>query len=164
MTRRIRRFALTVAVAAALSGTMASGLFAADDAAGKSEKKPEVKKAEAKKPAAKPRYAEMDYGPFLTASFVCDPRAKFENGPGSFTGDSVARGVAIKLEDDWNSGVIFDMDLMRVAAGWTGGPIQFKGLIGDGGHGWDPMPSLPPTFQTPHLPGWADKSGSFKDP
>src|SRR4051794_7509274 len=115
MTRRIRRFALTVAAAAALSGTVASGLFAADTAGktDKTEKKPEAKKAEGKKPANKPKYAEMDYGPFLTASFVCDPRAKFDNGPGSFTGDSVARGVAIKLEDGWDSGVIFDMDLMR---------------------------------------------------
>lgn len=113
----------------------------------------------------------MDYGPFLTASYVCDPRAGFDNGPGSFTGDSVARGIAIKLADNWDAGIVFDADLMRVAEGWTDGAaagngsgLKMRGLIGDGAHGWNPSPTVAPVFQTPHLPGWANKAGSFADP
>lgn len=118
-------------------------------------------KAVVKKPAL---WAEMDYGPFLTASIISDPRAKFDNGPGSFTGDSTARGIAIKLSDNWGDGVVFDMDLMRVSAGWMDGSLTLHGLIADGSHGPGPTVGVPPNFQAPHLPGWAGPDGSFNDP
>ena len=155
-------------MAAVFSGGLTSTVLAADP--------PQTATKPTAKPAAKPKaentvgkkggpkYAQMDYGPFLTASFVSDPRAAYDNGPGALTGDSTARGIIVKLSDDWETGIVYDADLMRVSLGWTNGGLLLKGLIGDGGHGWSPMPSVPPLFQTPHEPGFADKSGSFKDP
>ncbi|HEX8912122.1 MAG TPA: DUF6797 domain-containing protein [Humisphaera sp.] len=165
MFRPARRSALRLAALSAVLGFTALPAFAAD--------KPADKPADAKKPvdakkpakAEKPkRWEQMDYGPFLTASIISHPAAKFDNGPGSFTGDSTARGVAIKLSDGWKDGIVFDMDLMRMSAGWTDGSLKLVGLIADGGHGMSPTIGVPPLFQTPHLPGWAGPSGDFKDP
>ncbi|QOV91017.1 DUF6797 domain-containing protein [Humisphaera borealis] len=131
------------------------------------EKKPDAKApVQQPKPAPKKsaRWSEMDYGPFLTASIISHPQAKFDNGPGSFSGDSTARGVAIKLSPDWKDGVVFDMDLMRMSAGWVDGSLKLVGLIADGGHGMSPTIGVPPMFQTPHLPGWAGPSGGINDP
>jgi glucose/arabinose dehydrogenase len=153
----VRTAATTAAVLAALAG----GAWAAD-AKQATAKPADAKKADPKKPA--PRWAQMDYGPFLTASVISDPRAKFDNGPGSFSGDSTARGVLIQLSDDWRDGVVFDMDLMRVSAGWVDGSLKLSGLIADGAHGPGPTVGVPPLFQTPHLPGWAGADGSFADP
>src|SRR4051794_39546505 len=153
---KLNRSRLLVAAAAALFACSTSSL-AADD-------KPEPKKSETKKEKKRERYAEMDYGPFLTASIISDPRAKFDNGPGSFSGDSTARGIAIKLSDDWRDGIVFDMDLMRVSAGWMDGSLKLVGLISNGDHGPGPTIGVPPLFQTPHLPGWAGPDGTFNDP
>ena len=98
------------------------------------------------------RWQKMDYGPFMQYSYVTWPNTVFDNGPGSFTGDSTARGIALKLSEDWESGVIFDTDLMRVAAGWTGGPLKWRGLIFDGGHGWNPTLSNTPVPKTTRRP------------
>ena len=152
MKRSRSRILARLAIAGAVAG------FGAQLHAAEPTKKP----ADAKKPT--PRWAQMDYGPFLTASVISDPRAKFDNGPGSFTGDTTARGVAIKLSDDWKDGVVFDMDLMRVSAGWVDGSLKLTGLIADGSHGPGPTLGVPPLFQTPHLPGWAGADGSFADP
>lgn len=108
----------------------------------------------------KPGY---DYGPFLSASFVLKPGAKFDNGSGNFDGPVVARGVAVKFADDWSAGAVFDTDTLRWAAGWTGGPLKFTGVIFDGSHGPAPTLTVPPTFTSPEGPGWA-KEGSFADP
>src|SRR5436305_4634841 len=109
-------------------------------------------------------YDQMDYGPFLSASFISSPTAEYNNGPGSFNVDSTARGIIIKLEDNWNTGIVFDADTMRMSVGWHGGPLWLRGLIGDGDHGWSPMPRVLPTFLTPNGPGWANADGSFEDP
>ena len=154
MSNRLRRYAAAVTLFAAVYGGSTS---AVDDV-----KKP-VKVASPRKEAPK-RYELMDYGPFLSASFISWPTAEYDNGPGAFTGDSTARGIAIKLSDGWNDGIVFDADTLRMSVGWHGGPIRFRGLIGDGAHGWDPMPSIAPTFQTPNGPGWANAEGSFEDP
>jgi hypothetical protein len=144
--------------AAVLLGILsASHLRAADDTA-----KP-LKPVAVRKESPR-QYDLMDYGPFLSASFISWPTAEFDNGPGSFTCDSTARGIAIKLSDGWNDGIVFDADTMRMAVAWHGGPIRFRGLIGDGDHGWSPMPTVLPTFQTPNGPGWANAEGSFEDP
>jgi glucose/arabinose dehydrogenase len=136
------------------AGMIPSSALAADKP--KSEKK--------EKPKKDAPYDRMDYGPYLSASFISHPAAKYDNGPGTFSSDSTARGFAIKLADGFESGLIFDSDLMRTSCAWTEGSLRFRGLIGDGEHGWDPGPTLPPLFETPHLPGWADANGSFADP
>ncbi|HLX62381.1 MAG TPA: DUF6797 domain-containing protein [Planctomycetota bacterium] len=119
----------------------------------------------------KPIYDRMDYGPFLAASILSEPTAEFDNGTGNFTigknkayCDVTVRGIAIRLTDDWNAGIVFDADACRMSAGWIGGPLKFRGLIGNGDHGPSPTLSVPPSFQVLYGPGWADKNGSFKDP
>jgi hypothetical protein len=111
---------------------------------------------------AKPKPAP-DTGPFLSASFILKPGAKFDNGTGNFDGPVVARGIAVKFADDWSAGAIFDTDTLRWAAGWTGGPLKFTGVIFDGAHGPSPTLTVPPSFTSPEGPGWA-KNGSFEDP
>jgi hypothetical protein len=105
----------------------------------------------------------MDFGPVLSCAVLSKPGATFDNTTGNFDGDVTPRGFLVKLADDWSAGVVFDSDNLRLSAGWMGTPIQFSGILFDGGHG--PSPSLggPPVFETPHGPGWA-KEGSFKDP
>ena len=105
----------------------------------------------------------MDYGPFLSCAVLSKTGAKFENGTGNFEGDVTARGILVKLADDWSDGIVFDADNLRMSAGWLGSPIKFIGVIFDGAHGPSPTLTAPPVFQTPHGPGWA-KKGSFKDP
>jgi len=121
-----------------------------------------------KKPAepAKPRpFMVMDYGPFLSASMMSDPKAKFRNGDGHFENSDVTpRGIAVKLADEWKDGIVFDCDTLRYSAGWMGGAFRLLGVPFDGAHGPGPTLGVPPTFVTPHCPGWADKTGSFKDP
>jgi len=148
------------ALAGAAGAFLGAGLICSP--AWAADKPKPAKKAD--KPKKDAPYDRMDYGPYLSASFISHPAAKYDNGPGAFSSDSTARGFAIKLADGFESGIIFDSDLMRISCAWTEGSLQFRGLIGDGAHGWDPGPKLPPLFETPHLPGWADANGSFKDP
>ena len=105
----------------------------------------------------------MDYGPFLSCAVLSKTGAKFDNGTGNFEGDVTARGIIVKLADDWSDGIVFDADNLRMSAGWLGSPIKFIGVIFDGAHGPSPTLTAPPVFQTPHGPGWS-KGGSFKDP
>lgn len=131
------------------------------------ESKPEPKKEEKKPeaPKAKARYMQMDYGPFLSASMMSDPKAKFRNGDGHFENSDVTpRGIAVRLADEWMDGIVFDCDTLRYSAGWMGGTFKLLGVPFDGAHGPGPTLGVPPTFVTPHCPGWADKTGSFKDP
>jgi len=152
--RRFQRQAAALVVAGAMLTPWCTWPAGAQDA-----------KPEQPKPAKKlPRWAEMDYGVFLSASIISHPQAKFDNSTGGFSGDVTARGIAIKLSDDWKDGVVFDADLMRMSAGWIDGGLQLTGLIADGSHGPSPKLATPPTFQTSHLPGWAGPDGSFKDP
>jgi len=120
---------------------------------------------ENKKPGTPPRYMQMDYGPFLSASMMSDPKAKFRNSDGMFEGSDVtAKGIAVRLSPDWMDGIVFDTDALRYSAGWMGGQFKLLGVPFDGAHGPGPTLGVPPTFQTPYGPGWADKTGSFKDP
>src|SRR5688572_3635792 len=90
-------------------------------------------KTQPKKPP--PRWLQMDYGPFLSMSIGDKLNAKFDNNTGHIEGDVVPRGIAIKLGDDWTSGVVFDADLCRLAYAWRGARLNFSGVIFDGGHG-----------------------------
>ncbi|MBI3881265.1 MAG: hypothetical protein HY301_14520 [Verrucomicrobia bacterium] len=77
-------------------------------------------------------------------------------------GDNAMKGIAIKLANGAN--ICFDTDLLRVSAGWTGNYMQFYGVTFNGMHGGWPVIAGEQRFGTPMLPGWADASGSFKDP
>ncbi|MEK9983825.1 MAG: DUF6797 domain-containing protein, partial [Opitutae bacterium] len=79
-------------------------------------------------------------------------------------GDNIAfRGNVIRLNEDGSAGVVFDMDTMRMAAGWTTPAIKFEGLPFSGGHGAFPNLRSATTFTNKANPGWG-KEGSLKDP
>jgi hypothetical protein len=121
--------------------------------------------AQANSSSAKPvqpskPYVEMDYGPFLTASIEV---AK----------DNIAyKGIAIRVDDGeggvskGNAFLLFDTDLMRYAAGWTGqGFIDWKAIAFDGQHAVHPAIVGEAVFTNPIAPGWANPAdGSFEDP
>ena len=122
-----------------------------------------------KAPKKVPRYAQMDYGPFLKLSIMSSPTAKFENSTGHMKGSDVTpRGIAINLSPEgaekWIAGVVFDADTLRMSAGWMGAPLRWEGVIFNGSHGPSTTFGNEPVFQTPHGPGWANSDGSFKDP
>ena len=136
---------------AALAGLTVTSTFAAESSA---EPKP------AAKPKPTPKYEEMDYGRFLTASW--------DNTKGQNTlkgnGCTANKGVAIQLGQK-EGAMLFDTDLCRWAGGWTGGYITYKGVIFDGAHGPNPSPAKGTAilFETNPAPTWS-KGGSFADP
>lgn len=98
----------------------------------------------------------MDYGPVLAYTINC------ENVPATNSGNLVLKGLGIKLGNQ--TAVCFDTELLRYAAGWTGGFLDlsnthltsYKGsreaLIGG-----------PPQFQTRPVRG-CSQTGEFNDP
>src|SRR2546428_6690875 len=71
-------------------------------------------------PLARGQGFQMDYGPFLSYTINCKPR--LANGP-----DNLAlKGIAIKLGPANEGTICFDTELMRYAAGWTGGFLDIS--------------------------------------
>jgi hypothetical protein len=98
-------------------------------------------------------WAEMDYGPSLTASYEvpgCELNLAYKGiairldpGPGG-----VARGRA------W---VLYEHDTLRLAAAWTGsGFIDWQGVMLDGRHEIHPRLIGRVDVANPIGPGWAD--------
>ncbi len=82
-----------------------------------------------------------------------------------FPADNVAmKGLAIRVTPGDIANVLFDTDLLRMAAGWTGGYISTKGVAFDGGHGSHPSIVGEQKFGTRQGPGWANARGEFTDP
>lgn len=110
--------------------------------------------------AAAPKYEEMDYGRFITASF------DNTKGQNTLKGDGCTanKGVGIQLGNKEGT-MVFDTDLCRWAGGWTGGYITYRGVIFDGAHGPNPAPAKGTTIQFETNPGptWS-KDGNFSDP
>jgi hypothetical protein len=77
-------------------------------------------------------------------------------------GNNVAmKGFAIRVGNDAN--MLWDTDLLRFAAGWTGGYITGRGVVYDGGHGQHPSIVGEQFFGTKQGPGWANAKGEFSD-
>jgi len=115
--------------------------------------------------AAKKPPAPGNEVPFMSASYVLDPVAKFDTNNGNFAGADVApRGIGVRLAPGWTAGAIFDVDTLRLAAVWSGGALNFQGVPFDGGHGNRPQLGVKAAFAVAQGPGWADSAGSFKDP
>ena len=76
-------------------------------------------------------------------------------------GNVAKKGMAISLGN--GASMLFDTDLVRIAAGWTGGLITTTGVSFDGSHGGYPQISGKQVFGTPSVSGWADSSGQFLD-
>ncbi len=99
------------------------------------------------------RFAEMDHGPFFSGTVD-----SLFTGKGSYA----HKGMAIRLAAEPGAAVLFDSELLKLTAGWTGGYIGYPsgrdGIEGqqfaDGTH----------AFGTKKASlGWA-KDGSFADP
>lgn len=102
-------------------------------------------------------WEDMDYGPFLTASIEAPaPRTNL-----------AYKGLAIPVGRAAGGGrteaVLFDTDLLRYAAGWTGDFVALKGVVFDGEHWAYPHIAGRQVFGNPRQPGWA-KAGGFADP
>ncbi len=111
------------------------------------------------------KWEEMDYGRFLSATYLNAEGKSTLDGKGSVTN----KGIAIKLGkaegQDAEGTLLFDTELLRMAGGWTGGWIKLKGVTFDGGHGPSPSPKegVDMVFQTNPGPGWS-KGTDFADP
>ena len=110
---------------------------------------------------AAPQWEEMNYGPFLTASYLNTEGKSTLDGKGSVAN----KGIAIKLNKEGSSAMLFDTDLLRMAGGWTGGFVKLKGVVFDGSHGPNPSPidGAKMFFQTNPGPGWS-KGEELNDP
>jgi hypothetical protein len=102
------------------------------------------------------RYQRMDYGPFLSHTFEATPENK----------NTTNKGIAVAFGDH-DAGIIFDTELMRYSAAWTGGFVQLKGVVFDGSHGTNPLPDGQIQFATRPEPGAVagePSPAAFKDP
>lgn len=116
----------------------------------------------------------MDYGPFLSSSLDRDPAISKRDNVGSTeqTGDNAnnlaSKAVTVRLHaGNVEAAVAFDTDLLRYAAGWTGGFLNLsnthltteKGIV-------PPSPAGPLAFTTPlRTPGWTiGPKSDFADP
>lgn len=91
-----------------------------------------------------------DLGPFHTGCF------KFKIGGAD---QITAKGIAIKVGKDAEATVLFDPELLRWTAAWTGGFIQFP--RGRGGLEGQIKPAGELAFSTSQVPGWG---GASQDP
>ena len=98
-------------------------------------------------------WEKMDYGPFLSGTFNA-PLPK---------GNTTMKGILVSLDKEHDTNVIFDTQLCRYSAGWTGGYIDFHNVAFDGAHGATNTIVGTQIFGTPIMPGW-EHDGSFKDP
>src|SRR5262245_33616083 len=76
--------------------------------------------------------------------------------------NTAMKGLAIRLGNEAN--MLFDTELLRMAAGWTGGYIDTEGVAFDGAHGRHPAIQGTQAFGMRAMPGWADARGGFQDP
>jgi hypothetical protein len=108
----------------------------------------------ADKDDSKSPWGRMDYGPFLSHTIMASKPA-----------DNVTlKGVAVKL-DGGNAGYLFDTQLLRPSAAWTGKFLNLKGVVFNGDHGPNPSVAGDIAFATRNTPGWAKPgTADFTDP
>jgi len=111
---------------------------------------------------SEPHWLNMDYGPVISGSMTVrepeDPRA--DKGPD----DNISyKAHAIALNQDKSASVMFDTELLRYSAAWTGEHIALTGTVFDWKHGPHPYVTGKTMFENPVAPGWA-RDGSFQDP
>jgi hypothetical protein len=106
------------------------------------------------------KWEAMDYGQFLSASYVNAQGKTTLNGKGCASN----KGIAVKLGDR-EGALLFDTETVRMAGGWTGGWVKLQGVAFDGKHGPNPGPvdNAAVYFECDPGPGWS-KGDDFKDP
>ncbi|HEX8912824.1 MAG TPA: DUF6797 domain-containing protein [Humisphaera sp.] len=108
------------------------------------------------KPAkpAKP-WVEMDRGPFMSLTLEAPAPA----------GNLAYKGIVVPLTADRSASVVFDTDLLRWAAGWRGGFVDWRNIALDGSHGTHCRIVGEQAFGTAKAPGWARPgTDSLADP
>lgn len=78
------------------------------------------------------------------------------------TNNTAYKGLALRTGN--GASVLFDPDLLRMAAGWTGGFITTRGIALNGENGPHPSIDGEQKFGTPPLPGWTTDTNNFTDP
>ncbi|MDP6354327.1 MAG: c-type cytochrome [Planctomycetota bacterium] len=113
-------------------------------------------------PKKEKQWVEMDYGPHLMGTWEISNRdgsnityksiaLRLDPGPGG-----ISRGKLFQT---------FDHDTLRMAAGWSGEFLDWKGINFDGRHAIHPRIGGAPSFANPVGPGWAHpETGSWEDP
>lgn len=111
---------------------------------------------------------EMDYGPFLSGSLDRDKAVSQKHSNQSTEQDGphpnalAAKAVIVKLGDD--AAIAFDTDLLRYAAGWTGGYLDLEKTHLTTPKGSTPLaPKGMLLFETQPMPG-DSPDGTFADP
>lgn len=113
--------------------------------------------------AARDNWPNMDYGRFLSATYVnAENKTTLD---GSKVGCATNKGVSVKLGPGGEAAQLFDTELVRMAGGWTGGWVERRGVTFDGGHGGNPKPANGANmyFQTNPGPTWS-KGSDLTDP
>jgi sugar lactone lactonase YvrE len=95
--------------------------------------------------------AEMDYGPCIAATV------------GIAKDNITPKGLVIRVDREKQAYVLFDTELLRVTAAWTGGWLQLAGRVYADDSNDYPWIGAEPTFFSPVGPGWA-KGDSLADP
>jgi hypothetical protein len=106
------------------------------------------------------KWEAMDYGRFLSATYLNAQGKSTLNGKGCASN----KGIAVKLGDN-EGALLFDTETVRMAGGWTGGWVKLLGVAFDGKHGPNPSPvdNASVYFENNPGPGWS-KGGDFNDP
>ena len=109
------------------------------------------------------KWLDMNYGPYFSGSVEAP-------GPGR---NLTYKGLVLRVDGNWTSAagsadsatMLFDTDLLRFSAGWTGGLLNMRNIAWDGSHGTHSTMKGSPVFLNPLQPGWGKpEDGSFKDP
>lgn len=77
-------------------------------------------------------------------------------------GNTAMKGIALRVGP--RSSMLFDTELLRMAAGWREGFITTRGVAFDGAHGGHPSIDGEQLFGTSALPGWIGERDTFADP
>lgn len=97
-------------------------------------------------------WAQMDYGPFLSAAIEVTP-------------DNIAcKGIAIPLDEDGEHAMLFDTAELRWAAAWEGEFVELRGIVYDGPHGIWPRIAGEPAWTNATGPGVYEGIDGFRDP
>ncbi|HLY10237.1 MAG TPA: DUF6797 domain-containing protein [Planctomycetota bacterium] len=95
--------------------------------------------------------AEMDYGPCIAATV------------GIAKDNITPKGLVIRVDAEKQAYVLFDTELLRVTAAWTGRWLQLAGRVYADDSNDYPWVNGEIQFSTPAGPGWA-KAGRWADP
>lgn len=109
-------------------------------------------------PKAQGKGVHMDYGPFLSYTINCRSNTSKQD-------DNLAlKGIAIRVGKSNEAAVCFDTELMRLAAGWTGGFLDIsKTHLTSYKGSQEAFIDGEIQLATRPLPGWT-KNAQFADP